>query len=162
MPQIVINMDKAEQAPVLPEGDYRLEIKKIVEKTADKGVYLAVEFRVVEGDFEDWPIFDNISTAEGAQWRLAQFGRACGIVNKGQVEMDTNEFLGIQLMAKVVVEELPRTGRKQARPARYYMTEETKRAIDQPSTPEPEAKQESKAPARATASAGIGTKKVSK
>jgi len=114
-------------------GTYTCVIDKIEEKEGPKAPFLAVDMRVIEGEYEDYHIFDNVTLSENAAWRAATFFKNLGVVTDGEEEIDTDELVSRPVKVRCDVEEYERTVRPKVK--RYIMHEDVRAFMESESAP---------------------------
>lgn len=104
MSPIQLDFSQVEDRKPVPEGVYLLTVETAEEKPSktSSNVMIAVKFAV-----EGYPankIFENYVITPKALWKLKEFMNALGYETSEISEVDPAEFIGQQVMAKVVLE----------------------------------------------------------
>lgn len=88
----------------VPPGTYTLEVQTVENKiSAQQKPYLNIKFKIVDDpEFANKIIFDKVSLAEEALWRLKQLSEATGFEITD--EFDTEELQGLTCEVVVVIE----------------------------------------------------------
>jgi hypothetical protein len=66
-----------------------IEEASYVHKSGDKKPYLKLKLVVLEGEYEGWPIFDQLYDTPEAQWKFASLVHATGLAQDPEFEFDT-------------------------------------------------------------------------
>ena len=104
LPQNLDNVEASGQFELLPPGTYSFEVDNIEMKTSKQSKpYLNMTYKVVDDEeYAGRKIFDMITLAPDALFRLKQFSLATGI--KISEEFDTEDFLHVPFQAVLDVE----------------------------------------------------------
>lgn len=106
LPKSLNDVESSSREPI-DAGTYDAVISNITEKTgASSGKpYLSLELTVADSDedFGGRKVFDNVSLAENALWKLKQLTDATGI--EIDDEFDTEDFLGEEVTIVVDIEQ---------------------------------------------------------
>lgn len=103
MANLNLDFSSVRGAVVLEEGLYNLTIEDVQEKMSSTGKnMLLVRFREEESQAA---IFENYVLTGDAMWKLQELLKAAGIDATGNVELDTDELIGLSFKAKVTKED---------------------------------------------------------
>lgn len=104
----IAEAQKGGDFPILPAGVYIAQINRSEVKPtkAGTGTYLSLGFQILDGEFANRIIFQNITlsnpnqvAAQIGREQLAQLAGACGLLNVG----DSQELHGIPMQIKVAI-----------------------------------------------------------
>lgn len=129
-----VRFDPNEAQDVVPVGEYTLMVIK-AEKRQSEGKeypYVFVQFAVADGEYEGWPVTDNLSENPKARFRLVALYKAAGLVGKdlppGEQPFKVSDLIGATVACKVKHEEY--NGMVRARPMGFSMLEGTAKAME--------------------------------
>ena len=107
--QVVVDFSDVEErdfTPV-PRGRYVAEVTDAEIRDGDKYPYLMVEQTVIEGEYADRKLWDNMSFSPKALWKLKGFYRALGATDEelssAGFDVDPESLLGLTFMIQVAV-----------------------------------------------------------
>lgn len=153
MPEIQVNTSDAPQTefPDMPAGDYTCVVKEIELKDGPNAQYLAVTFMVMEGQFQNWKIWDNVTLSQNAAWKSAAFFKALGTPDTGLQTVNTDDFIDRPIIVRTKSEnQAPEHGGgARLRVTRYVMHPKVKEYIQSQMT-QPDAAPAPAAPAAPT------------
>lgn len=100
----VKGVDAKGDRPLPKPGVYRCKIVSCVDaKPSGKDRRLEVQYEVTEGDHKGFKLYDYINLeSEAAAWKLAQFIKACGLPESGN--LDPDELIGTALSVRTRVD----------------------------------------------------------
>lgn len=86
-----------------PEDDYRLEIVKVAKsESSNNNDQLEIDFKILEGKYEDKTFRQWFSLVEQALWKLAGVLRSAGVeLPDGPAELDFDDIEGLTLGATI-------------------------------------------------------------
>lgn len=107
--QVVVDFSDVEErdfTPV-PRGRYVAEVTDCEIRDGNEYPYLMVEQTIIEGDYVDRKLWDNMSFSPKALWKLKGFYRAVGATDEDLTaqgfEVDPEALLGLTFMIQVAV-----------------------------------------------------------
>lgn len=101
---IKVNFEGVEARVLLPEGQYHGRVEEITLEDGNAAQYLKWVFAVVDEDpkFNGKKLFYNTSLAPQALWNLRNLLETLGVeVPSSETDLDTDEFIGLELMLRV-------------------------------------------------------------
>lgn len=122
---IAVDFSDTESQVTLPEGDYLLEVEDVEQKTSDNSGadYLAITFKVAEGQFKGKKVWHNCSLQPQALFNLRGVLEALGFeVPQGPMELDPADLIGEKCGAAVAHEVYE--GKKKARAVEFFSPDE--------------------------------------
>jgi hypothetical protein len=103
----------------LPEGEYLVKVHEVTEEEGTAAPYFKWKLMVAEGPKKGGILYFNTSLAVQALWNLRSLLEALGVdVPDDETEMDTDDFLGREMM--VSVEHESYEGKKQSKIADFW------------------------------------------
>jgi len=104
LPKSLNDVESSNREPIDP-GTYDATISNIVEKVGSNSgkPYLSLELTIVDEPFAGRKVFDNVSLAEKALWKLKQLSEATEV--EIDDEFDTEDFLGSEVSIVVDIEQ---------------------------------------------------------
>lgn len=103
----------------LPEGEYLVKVHEVTEERGPAAPYFKWKLMVAEGPKKGGILYFNTSLAVQALWNLRSLLEALGVdVPDDETEMDTDDFLGKEMM--VSVEHESYEGKKQSKIADFW------------------------------------------
>ena len=114
----------------LPPGRYAVKIQTIRDTTTKNGApAVNVRFVIQNGNYAGRSIFDTLAITQAGQARLAAFLRCANLPNSGTIDLDTNQWIGRQMI--LLLEKETYAGRDRNHIARFLPTATTRKAIEQ-------------------------------
>lgn len=107
MPTFTADFSDVPDREAIPAGEYVLEIVAVElkvskgEKTSGSQM-LGMHWKVLEGEFSNSRIFDNLLLAGNAMWKTKQAFAAMFGKKQQQFEMSTDEMAGTRVRARVI------------------------------------------------------------
>lgn len=107
--QVVVDFSDVEERDFtpLPRGRYAVEVTDCEIREGTEYPYLMVEQTVIEGDYTDRKLWDNMSFSPKALWRLKGFYRAIGAsddeLSAQDFSVDPESLLGMTFVVQVAV-----------------------------------------------------------
>ncbi|MFH1680633.1 MAG: DUF669 domain-containing protein [Candidatus Eisenbacteria bacterium] len=102
MPRLNFERKSEKRFEPLPEGKYLCQIEDIEEETTRRGDPMwRIRFVVTSGAHRYRWIFDRLVFSEAAKERLRMFCEAFGFETDGEVDLDTEAFLGKRVFLDV-------------------------------------------------------------
>ena len=108
MVQIDLGMD-LENVPsssfeALPGGVYNAKISKAeVKKSGSGNNMISLTLDITEGEYAGRKLFDHLVLIESCMWKVKNYCEAIGITSGSAI--DTQDFIGVELICTVVQEE---------------------------------------------------------
>ncbi len=91
----------------IPRGRYVVEIVGAEINDGTSYPYLGMEYQVMEGDFAERKLWDNMSFSPKALWKLKGFYRAMGATDDemaaGEFNVEPDDLIGQEIMIQVAV-----------------------------------------------------------
>jgi len=140
---ISVNFSDTESQGTLPEGDYLLEVDEVEQKTSENSGndYLAITFKVAEGQYKGKKVWHNCSLQPQALFNLRGVLEALGFeVPQGVMDLDPADMLGEICGGTVNLETYE--GKKKARVTEFFHPDE----LNADSAPAAEPEKEEPAP----------------
>lgn len=107
---ITINFTGVQTLEVMPVGIYSVVVTAVDEQEGVEFPYLAWEFTIDSGDYENRKLWSNTSISPKALWKLKEVLIALGVPAEtldAEVSFDPQDFIGRRALAVVNIE--PRT-----------------------------------------------------
>lgn len=120
----ILNLDLSAASETVPEGYYLLAVYeyKMDKKEGSQFPYVAVTFKVQEGDYAGARIRDVLSLNPTAAFKMANFLKAADLYDDdlpaNRQRLDTDDLPGIKVYA--LIKDETYQGNEQSKPQRYY------------------------------------------
>jgi hypothetical protein len=106
MAEVPVDLTQVKEIEALPAGDYKCSVSK-ADLTASKrtvgNTNMALEYTVQDGEYHGRIIFDTLSLAEKALWRVKDFITCLGM-QPSATGFKTEDLLGQMLIVGVIQE----------------------------------------------------------
>lgn len=132
---IAVDFSDTETQATIEEGDYALTVDEVEQKTSDNsgGEYLAITFKIAEGEFKGKKVYHNCSLQPQALFNLRGVLEALGFeVPQGVMELDPADMIGETCGAAVAHEVYQ--GKTKARPVEFFPVEDLESRDAEPVT----------------------------
>lgn len=97
---------------LLPVGEYRVQVTNIAEETGNFGPQLKLTLEIVKGEYEGKSLSAWVGIKGGPTAKLTLWAAALGLDTTPGNVLDTDELIGKQAMATILVESKPGTDGK--------------------------------------------------
>lgn len=113
MPRVTLNLKDAQSRKPIPDDTYLLDIKAFSKlQSGPKAHYLTVTTEIAEGEFAGRKFFDNLPVEGPGAAIFCDFlskatGNEYNVDELDELDLDTDEIIGLQIAAVVKAEEYP-------------------------------------------------------
>lgn len=114
--EVNVDLNNVPEIDALPQGEYLVQVAKadITDSKRTPGnKNIALEFTVQEGEYHGRKVFDVLSLAPAALWRVRDFVNACGVFPSSsgfKTEELVGQFVRVGLLIEPRMTNDPNTG----------------------------------------------------